>query len=85
MKPTSGDAVILMFSCKLQDPVEVVEKFVIKWAEGEKIVQGRRPVRKENFLLSYFLRRLHYKIINFLSEIKLPENVGNSNLLIKVF
>ena len=82
MKYTSGDAVILMFSCKLQDPVEVVEKFVIKWAEGEKIVQGRRPVRKENFLLSK-LRRLHYKIINFLSEIKLPENVGEFQLVDK--
>ena len=51
-----------------------------KWTEGEKIVQGRRRMRKENILLSIF-RRLHYKIINFLSDIKLPENIGEFQLV----
>lgn len=61
-----GDAVIFMVS-DLQDPPELISKFVKKWEEGYKIVLGQKNRSKESPLM-YAVRKLFYKIIRNITD-----------------
>lgn len=61
-----GDAVIFMVS-DLQDPPELISKFVKKWEEGYKIVLGQKNKSKESPLM-YAVRKLFYKIIRNITD-----------------
>ena len=78
---TSGDAVIQL-DCDLQDPPEMIAKFLDKWKEGFLVVYGVRKRRKEMWLINYS-RKLFYRLINFLSETKLPYDAGDFRLVDK--
>jgi dolichol-phosphate mannosyltransferase len=78
-----GDAVIVM-DADLQDPPEVIEKMLIKYEEGYKVVNGKRVDRKKDSFLKRTTAAMFYKLIKKLSgKIKVPENVGNYRLLDK--
>jgi len=51
----------LIFDCDLQDPTYLLNEFIIKWEEGNKIVYGVREKRKEKRTLKY-LRNIFKKI-----------------------
>ena len=57
-----GDAVIFMVS-DLQDPPELLPKFVDKWQVGYKVVLGQKNKSKENPLM-FAVRKLFYKIMH---------------------
>ena len=78
---TSGDAVIQL-DCDLQDPPEMIVKFLDKWKEGFFVVYGVRMRRKEMWLINYS-RKLFYRLIDFLSETKLPYDAGDFRLVDK--
>ena len=61
-----GDAVISVVA-DLQDPPEMIKKFVAKWEEGYKIVIGVKPKSHENFLMS-FIRKTYYRFITKISD-----------------
>ena len=63
---TSGDCTISI-SCDLQEPVELIPKFVEYWEQGYKIVCGVRKEAEEPVFISE-IRKIGYKIINSLSE-----------------
>jgi polyisoprenyl-phosphate glycosyltransferase len=67
-----GDAVICMAS-DLQDPPELISKFIQKWEEGYKIVTGVKSTSEETFAFKT-LRTLYYRVLNLLSDIDLIEN-----------
>jgi len=67
-----GDAVICM-SSDLQDPPILIKEFVRKWEEGFKAVLGVKTRSKETRLL-FLLRRLYYRVLAKLSEVRLVEN-----------
>jgi len=67
-----GDAVIPMH-CDLQEPPELIHKFLKKWEEGYKIVIAIKDKSNENFFLS-ILRKTYYAIIAKISE---TEQIGN--------
>ena len=62
----SGDAVIYMAS-DLQDPPELIEKFIKKWEEGYLIVLGQKQQSEEGFLFS-FVRKCFYWFINKIND-----------------
>ena len=62
-----GDCVIAMVA-DIQDPVELIPKYVKAWEEGYKIVIGIKTSSKENPLM-YWLRSCYYKVIRKLSEV----------------
>ena len=64
----SGDAVFLLFG-DLQDPPEMLPKFVEKWEEGKKVVIGQRSKSDEGKIMT-FMRFLYYKIIDWFSDRK---------------
>ncbi len=81
MKIASGDAVILLDG-DLQDPPEIIEKFVEKWKQGYDIVYGRRVKREVGFFLGVAYK-LFYRIFNKLSYIKVPHDAGDFSLIDK--
>jgi glycosyltransferase involved in cell wall biosynthesis len=67
-----GVAVISLAS-DLQDPPELIPQFVRKWEEGFRIVAGVKPKSRETPLM-FMVRRLYYRTIGRISEIRLIEN-----------
>ena len=75
-----GDAVIPM-DVDLQDPPELIEKFVEKWLEGYDVVYGVRENRKGDTFAKRTTSRWFYRIINTVTEINIPANVGDYRLM----
>ena len=79
---SNGDALIYMDS-DLQDPPELIPKLINKFEEGNDIVHTTRIRRDGESKLRMWLTKNAYKIINILSEIKLPLNSGDFKLISK--
>ena len=62
----NGDAIIL-FICDLQDPAEMIPKFLNKWEAGYKIVIGVKNKSKESKVM-FFVRKIFYFILTNISE-----------------
>jgi glycosyltransferase involved in cell wall biosynthesis len=82
LKNSSGDATIVMMAVDLQDPPELISEFVRHWEKGHKVVQGKRIERDEGPLL-HLTRRLYYRTVKLLSNIEIPIDVGEFQLIDK--
>lgn len=60
-----GDAVIGM-ACDLQDPPELIPRFVEAWESGSKIIMARHPESDEHGPIKFF-RNCYYALIGKLS------------------
>ncbi len=67
-----GDAVVIIAS-DLQDPPELLPKFVQKWAEGFKIVVGVKTSSQESRLM-WLVRRAYYRLLYRIADIQVVEN-----------
>ena len=76
----SGD-VALPMDADLQDPPELIGAMLAKWREGYQVVYAKRSSRNTDSLLKRQTARLFYKVFNRLSDIKIPEDVGDFRLL----
>ena len=79
MLKATGDAIVLLDG-DLQDPPEIIEKFIEKWQEGNQVVYGIRNKRQANLFLATSYK-LFYKIFKKLSEVKIPLNAGDFSLI----
>lgn len=75
----SGDAVISV-ACDFQEPPEMILEFIKEWEKGNLIIWGQKVKSKEN-KIKFFLRKLYYKIIKFLSENPQYEQVTGFGLM----
>ena len=78
-----GDAVVLVVA-DLQDPPDMITRFLEKWEEGYKIVIGTKYKSKENKLL-FFIRKIFYTIISRISETEQVKNFTGFGLYDKSF
>jgi glycosyltransferase involved in cell wall biosynthesis len=78
-----GDAVIGM-AADLQDPPELIPAFLAKWREGYKVVLGIKEAAEESALMSA-IRRVGYRVIDRLSEVKQVRNSTGFGLYDKAF
>lgn len=78
---SSGDACILIAS-DLQDPPEMISKFVQRWEEGFKTVLATKPESEESRLM-YAVRSTYYRIIDRISEVQLVQNATGAGLFDK--
>lgn len=78
----SGDAIIII-DADLQDPPELINTFIEKWAQGADMVVGRRLDRSSDSFLKRLSAKLFYKFHNKISYVKMPENVGDFRLMDK--
>jgi glycosyltransferase involved in cell wall biosynthesis len=69
MMQARGDAVVSMAS-DLQDPPELIPRFVDRWESGYKIVAGVKPKSRESFLMRS-LRGAFYRVLGRIAEIEL--------------
>jgi dolichol-phosphate mannosyltransferase len=74
-----GDAIV-QIDADLQDPPEMIEEFFNLWVKGNMIVYGVRTSRKESWLMNS-TRKWGYRIIDVLSEHKIPPDAGDFRLI----
>ena len=78
---SNGDAFIVI-DTDLEDPPELVNNFLNKWAEGYDVVYGKRVDRHENIIIKK-LRNLFYKILTLSADYKLNYQMAEFCLISK--
>ena len=78
----SGEAIVPM-DADLQDPPELIAKFVELWRQGYDVVLAKRVNRQDESALKRFCSSIFYKLNNKISEIEIPQNVGDFRLFTK--
>ena len=79
----TGDAVVLVHA-DLQNPPELIPKFVEKWENGAKVVIGIKNKSRENGIV-YFVRGIYYKLMKHMSEVEQIEHFTDFELLDQSF
>ncbi len=80
LRSATGDAVVVFLAVDLQDPPEMIVEFVKLWESGVEVVAGARANREESLALR-LCRGIFYRIVNTLSDIDIPVNVGEFQLI----
>lgn len=75
-----GDCVITI-DADLQDPPDIIPEMIEKWQNGAKIVYAKREKRDFDSMFKKTSAGFFYKLINFLSDTHIPEDVGDYRLL----
>ena len=78
---TSGDASILI-SSDFQDPPELIEKFIDKWKEGNKVVLAQKTSSDEGYIIKN-IRKIYYKFLKKISSTQLTINTTGAGLFDK--
>jgi len=76
----TGDAVLLFLPADLQDPPELIPQFVAQWRSGAEVVYGIRKIREEGRLMRS-ARGLYYGLLTSVTELSLPQGVGDFQLV----
>jgi dolichol-phosphate mannosyltransferase len=75
-----GDAAVIM-NADLQDPTELIPRFIQEWEAGYEIVYGVIQKREGVNIIRRVLSRLAYMIIFRLSNHMIPENASDFRLI----
>lgn len=73
-------AAAIQLDVDLQDPPELIGRFLDEWQAGADVVYGIRVKRQEHFLIN-LQRSLFYRLIDKLSEDKIPVDAGDFRLI----
>ncbi len=76
----SRGAAAIQLDCDLQDPPELIPRFLELWESGHKVVYGVRRSRREGWWINA-ARSLFYRLIDSLSEDELPHDAGDFRLV----
>ncbi len=80
LRAATGDAVVVFLPADLQDPAEMIPEFVKLWETGVEVIAGARVNRQESLTLRT-CRAIFYRIVRGISDIDIPLNVGEFQLL----
>lgn len=75
-----GDAVVVI-DADLQDPPELIGQMIARWQAGAEVVLARRSDRSVDSLLKRKTAEWFYRLHNRMSDIEIPENVGDFRLM----
>jgi glycosyltransferase involved in cell wall biosynthesis len=78
-----GDAVIPI-DADLQDPPELIFQMLPLWESGAEVVLAKRADRSADGLMKRVTAAWFYRTINRISEVSIPENVGDFRLMDRV-
>lgn len=73
-----GDAAV-QIDADLQDPPELIPRFMELWEAGADVVYGVRVERDEPRLL-HWCRGVFYRLLNYISDDRLPADAGDFRL-----
>jgi polyisoprenyl-phosphate glycosyltransferase len=74
-----GDAAIQL-DVDLQDPPELINRFIEEWQDGADVVYGVRVKRQESWIVNV-QRVMFYRLIDHLSEERIPLDAGDFRLI----
>jgi glycosyltransferase involved in cell wall biosynthesis len=77
---TRGDCVVVL-DADLQDPPELIPQMVAAWQDGADVVNMRRNSRAGETLFKKWSAHSYYRILNKLSDVTIPEDVGDFRLM----
>ncbi|MDR1009360.1 MAG: glycosyltransferase family 2 protein [Rickettsiales bacterium] len=80
MNYAQGDAVVFM-DADLQHPPELVPEMVRLWRGGKDIVLTRRTDNAGAGVIYKVCAGIFYRVLNFLSDVKLPRNMPDFRLI----
>lgn len=83
MLQTTGECTMAI-GADFQDPPDLIPEFVKGWAEGYKIVIGKKTKSKENPFI-YWARGVYYKLIKKMSSVEMIEQFTGFGLYDKSF
>ena len=75
-----GD-VIIPIDVDLQDPPELIKDFIFHWEKGNDVVLAKRLDRSTDSFAKRFSANLFYKFHNKISDVAIPQNVGDYRLI----
>lgn len=75
-----GDAVVVI-DADLQDPPELIPEMIKRWQAGSDVVLARRNDRSVDSFLKRQTASWFYRLHNRMSDIEIPENVGDFRLM----
>lgn len=75
---TSGEASILMVS-DLQEPPELIPKFLEEWEKGWCVVMAVKPASKTNMVM-HSMRKAYYRTLDRISNVKLVSDTTGFGL-----
>jgi glycosyltransferase involved in cell wall biosynthesis len=78
-----GDAVIPI-DADLQDPPELIPALIAAWRKGADVVLARRRNRDSDSFLKRTTAKLFYRVHNRLSQVRIPQDVGDFRLIDKL-
>ena len=80
LEHASGAAAVII-DADLQDPPEVIPEMLARWRDGYQVVYGLRATRTGDTTFKRWTAKIFYRLINKLSEIEIPVDVGDFRLL----
>jgi dolichol-phosphate mannosyltransferase len=80
LEHASGEAAVII-DADLQDPPEVIPEMIERWCDGYQVVYGLRARRAGETTFKRWTAKAFYRLINRLSEIEIPLDVGDFRLL----
>lgn len=82
LNTASGDCVISM-DADLQHPVSVIDPMIQKWLQGAEVVNTLRQENKNQSWLKRKTSNLFYKIMGFMTNVRVPKGAADFRLLDK--
>jgi len=79
---SKGEAIIVI-DADLQDPPEIIPKMIEEWKNGYEVVYARRISRQGETFFKKATSSLFYRTLNKLSDISIPNDVGDFRLIDK--
>ena len=73
--------VLVPIDVDLQDPPELIPKFIEKWREGYDVVYGVRTSRDDDSAMKRASAGWFYSLFNRLSPVRIPDNAGDFRLI----
>jgi polyisoprenyl-phosphate glycosyltransferase len=81
LEAAQGD-LVLTIDTDLQDPVDLVGRLIGAWQDNRvDVVLARRSDRSNDSVAKRVSAKAYYKLHNYLSPVKIPEDVGDCRLM----
>lgn len=77
----SKGAAVILIDADLQDPPELIPRFIEEWQSGFDVVYATRMSREGESGVKKATAYLFYRIINQISRVKIPADTGDYRLL----
>ncbi|WP_342705929.1 glycosyltransferase family 2 protein [Burkholderia arboris] len=77
----AAGAAVILIDADLQDPPALIPAMLQRWLAGAEVVAAKRTDRMCDPLMQRVAAALYYRVHNHLSEVEMPENVGDFRLM----